>query len=103
MCVCAVSMHMHTKAHDLTVQDLTQTLWGETQISVLFKSCQWFSALPAHWNHLQRLRLTEDGEQLLKLLTRIGGKGSKQDAKQGGVVDQSRVPARPNDDTEAMV
>ena len=49
------------------------------------------------------MRLTEDGEQLLKLLTRIGGEGSKQDAKQGGVVDQSGVSARPNDDTEAMV
>ena len=83
----------------LLLQDLTQNLWGETQITVLFKSCQWFSALPAHWNHLQRLMLTEDGEQLLKLLTRTGGEGSKQDARHGAVVDQSGAPARPEDDT----
>lgn len=59
--------------------------------------------MPAHWNHPQRLTLTEDGEELLKLLTRIGGEGSKQDAKQSGVVDQSGAPARPEEGTATVV
>ena len=40
--------------------------------------------------------LAEDGEQLQELLTRVGGEGRKQEAKQRGAMDPSGVPARPN-------
>lgn len=48
---------------------------------VLFKNCPWFSALAAHWNHLQRQMLGEGKEQLLELPTRVGDKGREQEAK----------------------
>lgn len=45
--------------------------------------------------------LEEGWEQLLELLTGVGGEGREQGAEAGGAIDPSGVAARPNKDKAA--